>query len=167
MSGEVNLTEQNMEIIVKALDEYESQCGLPAASSPCPGDELNEYLSMDRHALEVLSAEDCGQISYRLGQSALYIQRSINREEARIVWSETSLQEIVNKDVNTFDKFVKYEVRVASIIAKSEPAAKLTEITSYAKQRVKRLTYIATSLKNLSDIMLANQRSKYYGQRQA
>jgi len=166
MSGEVNSTEHNMEIIVKALDDYELSCGLPAPVIPCDGTELNQYLTMDRQAIESLSSEDCGQVAYRLIQAGLFIQRNINREEARIVWAKASLQEIINKSVQTFDKFVKYEIRVATIVKDDEAAQKLNKIIPYAEQRVKRLAYIATSLKNLSDIMLANQRSKSYANKE-
>jgi hypothetical protein len=57
----------------KILDEYEKSIGLPVYQSEVlPETELNQYLTMSRDALEKLTIEDCGQISYRLSQFSFH-----------------------------------------------------------------------------------------------
>jgi len=162
MSGQPKLQNANerMDAITQALDDYEKGCGLPASQMPCDEDELSEYFNMDRGAIEKLSGEDCGQIAYRLSQVSFYLQRCINREEARLAWANSTMNNIIDKAAKDFDKFIKYEIRVATIKGENSHVEALGNIASYAAQRVKRLAFLASSVKNLSDVMLANQRSK-------
>ena len=80
----------------KILDEYEQSIGLPKYSPTLlPEEELNTYLTMDRNALEKLGPEDCAQISYRLGQYSFHLQRTVNRELARLNWAEEKIKEVL------------------------------------------------------------------------
>ena len=152
---------EQMELVEQALNEYEDSCGLPAVKSPCEKDELEKYLLMTRDQIEKLSSEDCGQIAYRLGQFAFYLQRLHNREHARLAWGNNKLNNTIATEINSFDKFMKHEVKVALIKQTNEFAKSVGKIISYTEQRIQRLNFIASSLKNLSDIMIANKRSKY------
>lgn len=165
MSGQENLnsTKQQMSMVEEALNEYEEKCGLPQFKSPCDDAEVNLYFAMPRDAIEKLSHEDCAQVAYRLAQLAFYIQRCLNRENARITWAETNLNKTISKECNQFDKFTKHEMKVELIKQQNSYANSLGKIIDYARQRVDRLTFLAASVKNLSDIMIANQRSKMYG----
>ena len=64
--------------------------------------ELSEYLHMNRDMLEKLTPSQCGEISYRLSQFAFHIQRSINRENARINWAEETIKEVISGEVNNY-----------------------------------------------------------------
>ena len=164
MSGEATLTcKERMETVTKALDDYEKNCGLPANTMPCDEEELQGYFTMKRDHIEKLSAEDCSQIAYRLSLVSFYTQRCLNRENARKAWATSNLNEVIGKEAGNYDKYMKYEAKVVLIVGDNSYARGLSDIISYAEQRVQRLTFLATSIKNLSDVMLANQRSKSYG----
>jgi hypothetical protein len=144
------------------LDEYEHGLNIPKyAANPdsLPEDELNNYLTMDRKSLESLSPEDCGQIAYRLGQYAFYIQRTINRETARYNWADETIKEVIADELNNY-KGYGYVEKSIQAIKHNDKAEALNAIKKYAKQRTDRLLYIATSIKNLSDILLSIQRNK-------
>jgi len=144
----------------KILDEYESALGLPSyTNSVLPEDELNEYLTMDRKVIEKLNPEDCAQISYRLGQFSFHIQRSINRENARFNWADETIKEVIADEINNY-KGYGYIEKSAQAIKHNDKAASLNKIKKYAKQRSDRLTYISSSVKNLSDILLSIQKMK-------
>lgn len=144
----------------RILDEYESSIGLPRYN---PGllseEELSKYLSMSRDELEKFTPEDCGQISYRLTQFSLHIQRTINREIARTNWAEENIKVTIADDINTY-KGYGYIEKSYQAIKHNEKASALNKIKIYAKQRVDRLSYIANSIKNLSDILIAIQKIK-------
>jgi hypothetical protein len=164
MSGEENLTiKERMAVVTQSLDDYERSCGLPTHQAPCDEQELQSYFNMNRDHIEKLSAEDCSQIAYRLSLVSFYMQRCLNRENSRKAWATANLSEVIGKEAGSFDKFTKHEVKVALITANNSYARGLADVISYAEQRVQRLTFLATSIKNLSDVMLANQRSKSYG----
>jgi hypothetical protein len=144
----------------KILDEYETSVGMPKyVSDSMPESELNDYLTMSRDSLEKLTVEDCGQIAYRLGQFAFHIQRTINRETARFNWAEETIKEIIADDINNY-KGYGYVEKSSQAIKHNDKAASLQKIKKYAKQRSDRLTYIASSVKNLSDILLSIIRLK-------
>lgn len=144
----------------KVLDEYESGLGLPTYSSQIlPEKELNDYLTMDRAVLEKLSPEDCAQISYRLGQFSFHVQRSINRENARFNWADETIKEVIADEINNY-KGYGYIEKSTQAIKHNDKASSLNKIKKYAKQRSDRLTYISSSIKNLSDILLSIQKMK-------
>lgn len=144
----------------KVLDEYEASIGLPTYSSQLlPEDELNSYLSMNRDQLEKLTPEDCAQISYRLAQFSFHVQRTINRENARYNWADETLKETIADEINNY-KGYGYIEKSTQAIKHNDKANSLNKIKKYAKQRSDRLTYLATSTKNLSDIILAIQKTK-------
>lgn len=144
----------------KILDEYESGLGLPLYSAQVlPEKELNDYLTMDRALLEKLSPEDCAQISYRLGQFSFHIQRSINRENARFNWADETIKEVIADEINNY-KGYGYIEKSSQAIKHNDKASSLNKIKKYAKQRSDRLTYISSSIKNLSDILLSIQKMK-------
>lgn len=142
------------------LDEYENSIGLSKYKQDLmPESELNFYFSMDRNDLEKLSPEDCAQISYRLAQFAFHIQRTINREIARHNWSEETIKETIADEINNY-KGYGYLEKSLQAIKHNDKAESLNKIKKYAQQRIDRLSYLANSIKNLSDIILAIQRTK-------
>lgn len=143
------------------LDEYESSLALPkyATQYGVGESEINEYLTMNRNDIEKLSPEDCAQISYRLAQFSFHIQRTVNREIARLNWSEESIKETIADEINNYKGYGFIEKSLQAI-KHNDKASALNNIKKYAKQRIDRLSYIANSIKNLSDIMMAIQKTK-------
>lgn len=144
----------------RILDEYENGIGLPKyIAEALPETELSEYLTMPRDALEKMTVDDCGQIAYRLGQFAFHLQRTINRENARINWADDTIKEVIADDINNY-KGYGYIEKSAQAIKHNEKANMLNKIKKYAKQRSDRLTYLSSSVKNLSDILISVQKAK-------
>jgi hypothetical protein len=142
------------------LDEYEQSVGLPQYKNDIfPEDELNQYLTMNRDAIEKLNPEDCAQISYRLGQFSFHVQRSINRELARYNWADEVMKETIADELNNY-KGYGYAEKSIQAIKHNDKAQSLNKIKNYAKQRSDRLSYLANGIKNLSDILLSIQRNK-------
>lgn len=143
------------------LDEYESSIGLGkySESHSFSEDELNQYFTMNRDAVEKLSPEDCAQISYRLAQYAFFIQRTLNREIARHNWAEENIKDTIADEINNYKGYGFMEKSLQAI-KHNDKATSLNKIKKYAQQRMDRLSYLANSIKNLSDIMLSVQRTK-------
>lgn len=142
------------------LDEYETNIGLPSYNNDqFSNDELQLYFTMDRKHLEKLAPQDCGEIAYRLGQFSFHIQRSLNRELARVNWAEDSIKEVIADELNNY-KGYGYIEKSSQAIKHNDTAASLNKIKKYAQMRADRLQYMANGIKNLSDILLNIQRSK-------
>lgn len=160
LDNKVSSTSDQVNYWDKILDEYENGLGLPVYnSSLLPENELSQYLSMNRDVLEKLTPEDCAQISYRLAQFSFHIQRTLNRENARYNWAEESIKETIADEINNY-KGYGYIEKSAQAIKHNDKANSLNKIKKYAKQRSDRLTYLASSVKNLSDILLSIQKTK-------
>lgn len=144
----------------KVLDEYEKSLGLGSyRPDTFSEEELNNYFQMNRNELEKTTPEVCGEISYRLAQFAFHIQRSINRELARLNWAEETIKETIADEINNY-KGYGYIEKSLQAIKHNEKASALNKIKKYAKQRSDRLQYLANGIKNLSDIMLSIQKTK-------
>lgn len=153
-------SKEELEYWDKILDEYEVSLGLPASVTNAEfSDEINQYTSMNRDAIEKLTPEDCFQISYRLGQMAFHVQKNLNREIARHNWAEDTLKLVVAEDINNY-KGYGYMEKLYQAIKNNDKANSLHKIQKYAKQRIDRLSYLSNSLKNLSDILLSIQKNK-------
>ena len=141
------------------LDEYEQSIGLPKYNGSLSSDELNGYLDMDRSQIEKLSPEDCIQISLRLAQFSLHVQRTSNRETARHNWADETIKEVIADEINNY-KGYGYIEKSMQAIKHNERASNLNSIKKYAKQRMDRLSYIANGIKNLSDILVSVHKTK-------
>lgn len=163
MNGRIELqtTKEQVDQWDKVLDEYESSIGLGKYSDVhnFTESELNEYFTMSRDMIEKLTPEDCAQISYRLAQYSLFLQRTLNREIARHNWAESTAKETIADEINNYKGYGFVEKSLQAI-KHNDKAAALTKIQKYAKQRMDRLSYLANSVKNLSDILLSVQRTK-------
>jgi hypothetical protein len=95
----------------------------------------------------------------RLAQYALFLQRTINREIARHNWAEESIKESIADEINNY-KGYGYIEKSLQAIKHNDKASGLNRIKKYAKQRMDRLSYLANNIKNLSDIILAVQKTK-------
>lgn len=146
----------------KILDDYENSVGISRYSptpDSLPETELNQYLTMDRNVIEKFTPEDCAQISYRLGQYAFHIQRTLNRELARYNWAEEAIKDTIADEINNYKGYGFLEKSIQAI-KHNDKADSLNSIKKFAKQRSDRLSFLANSIKNLSDIMLSIQRNK-------
>jgi hypothetical protein len=153
-------TKEQVENWDKVLDEYENSIGLSNYHSKSfSEEELDNYFSMNRDAIEKLTPEDCAQISLRLAQYALFLQRTLNREVARHNWAEENIKETIADEINNY-KGYGYIEKYYQAIKHNEKANGLNKIKKYAKQRMDRLNYLANNIKNLSDILLSIQKTK-------
>ena len=153
-------SKEQVEYWDKILDQYENSIGLPQYNRDAlPEKELNQYLSMNRDELEKLVPQDCGQIAYRISQFVFHLQRTINREIARYNWADEEIKITIAEDINNY-KGYGYIEKSYQAIKHNDKAYALNQIKKYAKQRNDRLSYMANSLKNLSDILVSIQRTK-------
>ena len=157
----MSTTKEQLEQWDKVLDEYETSIGLGKYTDVhnFTNGEINNYMTMTRDAVEKLNPEDCAQISYRLAQYAFFIQRTLNREIARNNWAEETIKETIADEINNY-KGYGYLEKSLQAIKHNEKASNLNKIKKYAQQRMDRLSYLANSVKNLSDIILMVQRTK-------
>lgn len=150
---------ESLEARDKILDEYEKNIGLPVYSNDVAEEEMQTYLNMDRKTIESLSGEDCGTIGIRLLQFSFHLQRTQNRELARVAWAKNEIKLSIANELNNY-KGYGYEEKSSQAIKGNDHAAKLNQILVFAQQRAERLNFLATGLKNIADMLKSVQINK-------
>lgn len=141
------------------LDEYENGIGIAKFQRPGEAEELERLIIMNRNELEGMDSASCGYIAYRLAQFAFHIQRAQNREVARISWAENEIELTIATELQSYNGY-GYKEKASQAIKGNSHASILNKIKVYAQQRADRLSYQATGLKNLADIMRSIQMNK-------
>jgi len=142
------------------LDSYEKSIGLPTCQAPGTEEDLNKIICIDRQSLESLHLEECSALVFKLAQYSFYLQRLQNREKTRETWATEELNKIVSAKFNDYDKYMKFDMRVASVIKEDSYAESIHKILIYARQRSQRLDFLSMSLTNLSNAMKSVQHTK-------
>ncbi|NVM35778.1 MAG: hypothetical protein HWN81_09295 [Candidatus Lokiarchaeota archaeon] len=147
-----------MNKIDEILDEYESSIGLSKFTEKAIDDEAKKYLSMDRNQIEKLSIQECGEAALMLGGLSFHIQRCFNREMSRVNWAENLLKKTIAGEELQYRG--SWESQYNQAIKNNDYASDLLKLKNYAKQRADRLTYLASSAKNMSDLYKNLQMAK-------
>jgi len=139
--------------IEEVLKNYEKLNGLSNISVPGSEDELSRYLKMTRSELSDLSIEDCAEIAFFLSQYSFYLQYQINKENGTHKWAEKKLIELTCDKLDDYDKYMKYENKIALIAKENAVVHKILYIMSYSTQIIERLSHLSNKLETLSDKM--------------
>lgn len=158
MEEQTNTALDRMNTVDTALDEYEKRIGLPAFSEDAENEDVKKYLSMTRSQMELMSIEDCAQAALQLSGYCFFLQRCYNRETSRINWAQGVLRKTVSGREAQYKG--SWESQFDQAINNDDFARKVLLLRNYAQQRADRLTFLATSVRNLSDLLVNLQRAK-------
>ena len=153
-----NTAKERLGQIDSVLDEYESNLGLPSYSGDFHDQSVKRYMGMPRQQMEKLTVEECAEAALLLGGFSFYLQRSYNREIARVNWASSSLKRMMSGKESQYQG--SWDSQYYQAVKQDGYACKLDSIRVYAQQRADRLTYLASSVKNLSDLFVNLQRAK-------
>jgi len=149
---------ERLDQIDKVLDEYESNLGLSSYAGDFYDQSVKNYMGMSRQQMEKLTVEECAEAALLLGGFSFYLQRSYNREVARVNWASTNLKRMMSGRESQYKG--SWDSQYYQAVKQDGYACKLDSIRTYAQQRADRLTYLASSVKNLSDLFINLQRAK-------
>jgi hypothetical protein len=108
--------------------------------------------------MEKLTVEECAEAALLLGGFSFYLQRSYNREVARVNWANSCIKNMLAGRESQYSG--SWDSQYNQAIKEDGYASKLKKIQVYAQQRADRLTYLANSVKNISDLFVNLQRAK-------
>ena len=153
-----NKPKERLDQIDKVLDEYESSLGLVSYAGDFHDQSVKQYMSMPRQQMEKITVDECAEAALLLGGFSFYLQRSYNREVARVNWASSNLKRMMSGREAQYKG--SWDSQYYQAIREDGYACKLESIKTYAQQRADRLTYLASSVKNLSDLFVNLQRAK-------
>jgi len=140
------------------LDEYELSLGLPKFIDGFHDDTAKQYLQLSRNQIEKLTPDQCGEAALLLASLSFYLQRSYNREIARINWADKTLKTCIAGREQSYKG--SWESQFNQAVKEDTYTNKISNIKRYAQQRADRINYLSSSIKNISDIFLSVQKSK-------
>ena len=149
---------ERLDEIDRILDEYENSLGLPAYSGDFGDQTVKGYMEMSRGAMEKLTIEECAEAALLLGGFSFYLQRSYNRENARVNWATSVLKSTISGRESQYGG--SWDSQFEQAVKEDGYCSKVNSIKRYAQQRADRITYLSTSAKNLSDLFVNLQKAK-------
>jgi hypothetical protein len=152
------ITEKHDKILRLAEEYTANKLGLRLTQQ----NDLNKYLNLTPDDIRRMSYEECGEASYILAASTVYIQLELNRITADINWCERALNFILAKELEQFggSKYTPYEQRKLLIIGSNEAAAKLNELIVNARVRLDSANFLPAQIKNVMTAINNIQQSK-------
>jgi hypothetical protein len=149
---------ERLEAVDRVLDEYEGSLGLPSYTADFHDPSVREYLSMPREQMEKLTVEECAEAALLLGGFSFYLQRSYNREVARVNWCASSIKTMISGRESQYSG--SWDSQYQQAVREDSYASKMNRIKVYAQQRADRITYLANSVRNFSDLFVNLQKAK-------
>jgi hypothetical protein len=141
--------QQQMQQVDKWLEDFESKLGLPKYSESLVSADISKYLGMKYDQLEKLTPDHCAEIAAFLSIQAFHIQRAYNRELSHVTWAESVLRlGVAGKSENYRGSFSQQDDQA---IKNDDYLLKVSRIKTFAKQRVDRLSFLATTIQKLAD----------------
>lgn len=140
------------------LDEYETSLGLPKFNVDFHDSSAKQYLQLSRDQIEKLTPEQCSEAALLLASLSFHLQRSYNREVARINWADRTLKTCIAGREQSYKG--SWESQFNQAVKEDTYTSKISDIKRYAQQRADRTNYLSSSIKNISDIFLNVQRAK-------
>tara|TARA_Y100000310_G_scaffold331052_1_gene403932 strand:+ start:16 stop:504 length:489 start_codon:yes stop_codon:yes gene_type:complete len=155
-----NSAKEQLEKLDSVLDEYESSLGIPVFNSDFYDDTAKNYLQLSRNQIEKLTPEQCAEAALLLASLSFHLQRSYNREIARVNWADQVLKSAVAGREQQYRG--SWESQFNQAVGEDSYTRKVLTIKRYAQQRADRVNYLSSSVKNIGDIFLSVQRSKAF-----
>lgn len=143
----------------RLLDQYERSLGLPAAFDGEVEKEATRLLNLPPSVLKKMSAGECGEAAFCLRQFARHLQRSINRELARVAWAEENIKAVIAKTVHQY-RGASFEERKLQAVRENEAASALDKVRVHAKLRVERVSFLAAKVGDEAEALRGLQFNK-------
>ena len=161
MNGETesstSAARNRLEKIKNKLDIFEKSVGLP----PYNRDERTcEHLNLTSAVIRNFSADECGEVATDLASYAIYIQRTLNREQSYLKWLEAKIDLAVADELNDYSGYYSHEQRKYKAIVNNEYARELEEMRIQAQIKVSALAQLPFQINQLCRTLTEAQASK-------
>lgn len=133
----------------RALDDFESQNGLPIGIPLSVESEAKNILTIEPEMLKRMGAAQCSEAAVVLIQYAFYLQRVANRLQSRIRWAEESVRKTIAPILGE-QRGYSFEERRLQAVRQDEAASKADEIRVKAQLKLDRVSYLSTKVESMS-----------------
>lgn len=150
-------TEKKWKEIEQKLNDYQNNLALSIHKN----NRVIEILNLDIEQLRNLQAEDCGIYSFLLTQYSTFLQKEINRHQAKNKWANHNIDIMIGKyGCNYGDKYTKLEERKLMLIADNSYAKALYDMVKFSSVICEDLSFMAKKVEIMANHLSELQRSK-------
>ena len=144
--------------IQRMLRDYPEEIGLGVLK---PINDTNRFMTMSIAEQRKLTAEECGEASIILNQSATYIQLAMNKLTADIYWCNTCIDWLIAHNVMSYGtQYTPFEYRKILAIRGNDVAEKLRSLIVQMELRIQELGYMPNKLISTADAFSKLQQTK-------
>ena len=145
-------------ILETFLDNYDTKVGI---SNIKYNNTAKQFLELSYEELNSYDEEECCIAAYGLEQYALFLQKEINRNQAKCNWASENIVKVIGKVGNNYgDKWTKYEMRRAMVIEDNEYANALNTLLMEMSIKVTELAFLSKNVTSMSNTLKSLARSK-------
>lgn len=142
------------------LNDYSQSIGTTAIAY---NNESEKSLNLKSEDLKKLTPEEISIHAYTLAHYASFVQKEINRQNAKLKWANHNLNLVIAKVGAKYgDKWTKYDERRVMVASDNEYAKILYDITLQAGIRVSELDFLSSRISAMSDLLNELHKTKKY-----
>ncbi len=134
------------------LDEYEKKLNIYSIAPETVTNTANKIVAEENNITKY-GPEECIDNAYKLAQQSFYLQKEINKQEARIHWINEQIgkriQPRLGQQVGT-----TFEERKLRAISENDLAAEMQNVKNVLERRVKRISYLSVKIDSLKEILM-------------
>ena len=110
--------------------------------------------------MNLLNRDDCFNAAYTLYQYADYISVDLNKCRAIFSWCDSSLNEIISREINDLPQFNKHEIKVAEILRSNSIAKNLNDWKIKAQARINMLESKEQNIRRRAECLIEKGKRK-------
>jgi hypothetical protein len=122
--------------------------------------EFNIVELMSTEQMDLLNRDDCFNAAYTLYQYADYISVDLNKCRAIFSWCDSSLNEIISREINDLPQFNKHEIKVAEILRSNSIAKNLNDWKIKAQARINMLESKEQNIRRRAECLIEKGKRK-------
>lgn len=155
---EESITLSRLQKFEEELDDFITGVGLGNLTYES---EADKAMSLTIDQLKGLSADDCGNLSYKLQQYATFIQQRYNRAKNMERWAKHNMNIVVAKEGNAYgSKYTKYEEKYWMVAAGNTYAKSLNNIILQAGAKMSELDSMSSKIHSMAQALREIQQNK-------
>lgn len=144
------------------LEDYETQLGLPKMGPFTNENEVTKLFGMTTEDIRAMSRDEQAEAVVLLEDYQIYLQRVMNREQARIDWCNNFIDRVIAKRIMTYKGYSVDERRMQAI-RDNDAATKAHEHLTNFRARLTRISFLPNRVDALARSLGFYLMRKNYG----
>jgi hypothetical protein len=141
------------------LNDYQNQLSINIKRN----ESAESLLNIDENTLKSMTAEECGIKAIILLQFSAFLQKEVNRHQAKNRWADSNINILIGKYGQGYgDKYTKFEERRVMMIADNSFAKALNDMVKLSSVICEDLAFLSKKVESIANLLSELQKTKRY-----